>query len=106
MKASIYGDAWLQNTQVRCCSLLQSTDVRWSAAKGLARIAERLQTDMATQVLRAVVELPGPAEVRAVASEQRLCSRLVGIPSHSRLDPHPYPFASITTAVGASIRSD
>jgi len=55
--------------QMLCCLLLlgvQSTAVRWSAAKGLARIAERLQPDMAAQVLTVVMELPSPAEVCAL----------------------------------------
>lgn len=56
---------------------MQSTDVRWSAAKGLARIAERLQPDMAAQVLGAVMELPAQTEV------------CINIQVHATIAPRP-----------------
>lgn len=42
---------------------MQDTVVRWSAAKGIGRVASRLTYSLADEVLSSVLELFSPSEV-------------------------------------------
>ncbi|EDR13279.1 uncharacterized protein LACBIDRAFT_322818 [Laccaria bicolor S238N-H82] len=47
----------LQSLQDKVLSFIFATQFRWSSAKGIARIAERLPPDFARQVLETIIEL-------------------------------------------------